>query len=46
MDGGAWWAAVREVAQSRTRLKRLGSSSITQWEEDWSKSSESPQVQG
>ncbi|KAB0373783.1 hypothetical protein FD755_014039 [Muntiacus reevesi] len=26
-DGGAWWAAVYEVAQSRTRLKRLGSSS-------------------
>ena len=27
-DGGAWWAAVSEVAQSRTRLKRLSSSSI------------------
>ena len=25
---GAWWAAVYEVAQSRTRLKRLSSSSI------------------
>ena len=24
-DGGAWWAAVSGVAQSRTRLKRLGS---------------------
>ena len=24
---GAWWAAVYGVAQSRTRLKRLGSSS-------------------
>ena len=23
MDGGAWWAAVHGVAQSRTRLKRL-----------------------
>ena len=23
-DGGAWWAAVYGVAQSRTRLKRLG----------------------
>ena len=22
-DGGAWWAAVHRVAQSRTRLKRL-----------------------
>ena len=28
-DGGAWWAAVYEVAQSRTRLKRLGSGSST-----------------
>ena len=27
--GGAWWAAVYGVAQSRTRLKRLSSSSIT-----------------
>ena len=26
-DGEAWWAAVYEVAQSRTRLKRLSSSS-------------------
>ena len=28
-DGGAWWAAVYEVAQSRTQLKRLSSSSRT-----------------
>ena len=27
MDWGAWWAAVYGVAQSRTRLKRLSSSS-------------------
>ena len=27
MDGGAWWAAICGVAQSRTRLKRLSSSS-------------------
>ena len=27
-DGGAWWAAVYEVTQSRTRLKWLSSSSI------------------
>ena len=27
-DGGAWWAAVYGVQQSRTRLKRLSSSSI------------------
>ena len=26
-DGGAWWAAVCGIAQSRTRLKRLSSSS-------------------
>ena len=26
-DGGAWWAAVSGAAQSRTRLKRLRSSS-------------------
>ena len=26
-DGGAWWAAVYGLAQSRTRLKQLGSSS-------------------
>ena len=28
-DGGAWWAAVHGVAQSRTRLKRLSSGSST-----------------
>ena len=27
-DGGAWWAAVYAVAQSRTRLKRLSSSNL------------------
>ena len=27
MGGGAWWAAVHGVAQSRTRLKRLSGSS-------------------
>ena len=27
MDGGAWWAAVYGVAQSRIQLKRLSSSS-------------------
>ena len=26
-DGGAWWAAVYGVAESRTRLERLGGSS-------------------
>jgi len=28
-DGGTWWAAVYGVAQSRTRLKRLSSSSLS-----------------
>ena len=28
VDRGAWWAAVHGVAQSRTRLKQLSSSSI------------------
>ena len=27
-DGGAWWDAISEVIQSRTRLKWLGSSSL------------------
>ena len=27
-DGGAWWAAVYVITQSRTKLKRLSSSSI------------------
>ena len=30
-DGEDWWAAVYGVAQSRTRLKRLGSSSSRLW---------------
>ena len=36
-DGGAWWAAVCGAAQSRTRLKRLSSSSssILAWEIPW-----------
>ena len=29
--GGAWWAAIYGVAQSRTRLKRLSSSSSSSW---------------
>ena len=31
-DGGAWWAAVYGIAQSRTRLKWLSSSSSATWE--------------
>ena len=41
-DDGTWWAAVYGVAQSRTRLKQLSSSSIALWivynilqPEDW-----------
>ena len=35
-DGGAWWAAVYGVAQSRTRLKRLSSSSSSRiWKQPW-----------
>ena len=30
-DGAAWWAAVCGVAQSRTRLRRLSSSSAISW---------------
>ena len=33
-DEGAWWAAVSGVAQSRTRLKRLSSSSSRTYSED------------
>ena len=38
-DGGAWWAAVYGVAQSRTRLKRLSSSSssIVHIKQTWTK---------
>ena len=46
-DGGAWWAAVYEVEQSRTRLKRLSSKICmmtphqvgerTEWRENWMK---------
>jgi len=38
-DGGAWWAAIYGVAQSRTRLKRLSSSSMA-----WETSSDSTKV--
>ena len=30
-DGGAWWVAIYGVAQSRTRLKRLSSSSSSKY---------------
>ena len=35
-DGGAWWAAIYGVSQSRTRLKRLSSSSSSIHWKDWS----------
>ena len=35
-DGGAWWAAIYGVAQSRTRLKWLSrSSSMLLWRRQW-----------
>ena len=34
-DGGAWWAAIDGVAQSRTRLKRLSSSSSASIHDHW-----------
>ena len=34
-DGGAWWAVVCGVAQSRTRLKRLSSSVYMPWFDSW-----------
>ena len=34
-DRGAWWAAMHGVAQSRTRLKQLSSSSRKRTWEDW-----------
>ena len=38
-DGGAWWAAVYGVTQSRTLLKRLSSSSSRKTSFSWGKSS-------
>ena len=40
-DGGAWWAAVYGVAQSRTRLKQLSSSSSSP---TWSFASMCPSI--
>ena len=34
-DGGAWWAVVYGVAQSRTRLRRLSSSSLVKKIPQW-----------
>ena len=48
-DGGAWWAAVYGVAESRTRLKRLSSSSSrsfrsTSWNQDCREKYQWPQI--
>ena len=34
MDGGAWWAAVRGVAQSRTRLSDLAAAAVIESESE------------
>ena len=44
-EGGAWWAAVHWVAQSRTRLKRLSSSSSSKSMEELVSSAEKTEVQ-
>ena len=41
-DGRAWWAAVYGVAQSRTRLKRLSSSSSSRYPSLWPAHPDSP----
>ena len=52
-DGGAWWAAVYGVAQSRTRLKRLSSSSsnathssVLAWRIPWTEETDRLQSMG
>ena len=48
MDGGAWWAAVYGVTQSRTRLKQLSSSSSSMYRyENWTiKNAECQRIDG
>ena len=41
-DGGAWGATVYGVAQSRTRLKRLSSSSQYSWASLWAQRVKNP----
>ena len=43
-DGGAWWAAVSGVAQSRTRLKRLSSVRAEISTLNWIKLGQRPEV--
>ena len=42
MVGGAWWAAICGVAQSRTQLKRLSSSSSSSFSISWRVQHSSP----
>ena len=35
MDGGAWWAAVRGVAKSLTRLTSLSLFTFMHWRRKW-----------
>ena len=35
MDGGAWWAAVRGVTTSRTRLTSLSLFTFMHWRRKW-----------
>ena len=44
-DGGAWWPAIYGVAQSRTRLKRLSSSSSSRYADDTTLMAESEVAQ-
>ena len=44
-DGGAWRAAVYGVAQSRTRLKRLSSSSSSSRSRDTERSMTEPEIE-
>ena len=43
-DRGAWWAAVYGVTQSRTRLKRLSSSSSSRYTDDTTLMAESKKL--
>ena len=35
VDGGAWWAAVHRVTQSRTQLKRISMHAWVHWRRKW-----------
>ena len=46
MDGGAWWAAVYGVAQSRTRLKQLTLNHVLLFATPWSAAYQAPLSMG